>query len=180
MVVKGRHKPDEGAGLLTPAWSRLALAVLAIAGMLANVGLPVSSYADDRQGMIHSMGGQVMPFDLSKTLHVFEMTESGGIQQVVIRGPADLDQVPLIQQHLRHEAMRFAGGDYSDPTSLHGADMPGVKELAAGAARIRVDYEPLPNGAQIVFSTDDLHLITAVHRWFGAQLSDHGADATYR
>ena len=164
----------------TTAWSRWALAILWIASLLGEAGLPAPSYADDRQGMIHGMGGQVMPFDLSKTLHIFEMTESGGIQQVVIRDSADLDQVPIIQQHLRHEAMRFAGGDYSDPTSLHGAEMPGVQELAAGAARIRVDYEPLPNGAQITFSTDDLRLITAVHRWFGAQLSDHGSDATYR
>ena len=164
----------------TTAWSRWALAILWIASLLGEAGLPAPSYADDRQGMIHGMGGQVMPFDLSKTLHVFEMTESGGIQQVVIRDSADLDQVPIIQQHLRHEAMRFAGGDYSDPTSLHGPEMPGVQELAAGAARIRVAYEPLPDGAQITFSTDDLRLITAVHRWFGAQLSDHGSDATYR
>jgi hypothetical protein len=38
----------------------------------------------------------------------------------------------------------------------------------------------LPHGAQITFITSDLKLITALHRWFGAQLSDHGADATYR
>jgi len=122
----------------------------------------------------------VMPFSLAKTLHIFEMTESGGIQQVVIRDQADSDQVPMIRQHLRHEAMLFSSGDYSDPTSLHGVEMPGVKELAAGASQIRVVYEPLPNGAQIVFSTSDLHLLTALHRWFGAQLSDHGADAAYR
>lgn len=27
------------------------------------------------------------------------------------------------------------------------------------------------------FSTQDRHLLTAIHRWFGAQLSEHGADA---
>jgi hypothetical protein len=43
-----------------------------------------------------------------------------------------------------------------------------------------MEYTALPNGGQITFTTDDLHLITATHRWFGAQLSDHGADATYR
>ena len=156
------------------------LAVLVIVGLLGVVGLPSPSHADDRQGMIHGLGAQVMPFDLNKTLHIFRMTESGGIQQVVIRDPVDADQVPMIQMHLRHEAMSFRSGDYSDPTSLHGAEMPGVKELAEGAARIRIDYRALPNGAEITFSTDDLHLITALHRWFGAQLSDHGADATYQ
>ena len=140
-----------GSGIGSYAWGRWTVAALGIAGLLAGAGLPAPSYADGRQGMIHGMGQQVMPFDLGRTLHISEMTESGGIQQVVVRDPADLDQVPMIQQHLRHEAMSFSNGDYSDPTSLHGADMPGVKELAEGAARIRIEFLPLPNGAQIVF-----------------------------
>lgn len=152
-----------GSGIGSSAWGWWTLAALGIAGLLAGAGLPAPSYADGRLGMIHGMGQQVMPFDLGRTLHISEMTESGGIQQ-----------------HLRHEAMSFGNGDYSDPTSLHGADMPGAKELAEGAARIRIEFLPLPNGAQIVFSADDLRLITALHRWFGSQLSDHGADAAYR
>ena len=76
--------------------------------------------------------------------------------------------------------MRFSSGDFADPNSLHGGDMPGITELAAGAAQIKVTYTVLPDGAQITFTTRDLRLITAIHRWFGAQLSDHGSDATYR
>ncbi|OHD69245.1 MAG: hypothetical protein A2V99_08450 [Spirochaetes bacterium RBG_16_67_19] len=148
--------------------------------VLAGAFLASPAYSQDRQGMIHSMGAQVMPFSLAKTLHVFEMTESGGIQQVVIRDQADSDQIPMIRMHLQHEAMLFSSGNYSDPASLHGTQMPGVKELTEGAAEIHIEFEPLPNGAQIVFSTSDLHLLTALHRWFGAQLSDHGADAAYR
>jgi len=121
-----------------------------------------------------------MPFDLKKTLHIFDMTESGGIQEVIARDSGDREQIALIQQHLQHEAMRFSMGDFSDPASLHGADMPGIRTLALAASKIKIDYTPLPNGAQITFTTHDLHLITAIHRWFGAQLSDHGSDATYR
>jgi hypothetical protein len=121
-----------------------------------------------------------MPFNLSKTRHIFEMTESGGVQRVIAKDAGDNEQITLIQKHLQHEAIRFGAGDFSDPTSLHGADMPGIKELAAGAAKIRMEYTALPNGAQIVFRTQDLQLITAIHRWFGAQLSDHGSDAGYR
>jgi len=40
-----------------------------------------------------------------------------------------------------------------------------------------VKYAPLPERAQISFDTNDVHLVTAIHRWFGAQLSEHGADA---
>ena len=130
--------------------------------------------------MVHEMGRLVTPFELNKTLLIFQMTGKGGIQQVIIRSSDNTAQVPLIQQHLQHEAMRFGKGDFSDPSSMHGAQVPGLKELAAGAATIKIEYSALPNRAQITFETQDIHLITAIHRWFGAQLSDHGADATYR
>lgn len=96
---------------------------------------------------------------------------------MVSRDPDDSDQIALIRQHLQHEAEMFRTGNYSDPIKLHGADMPGLKELKEGAARIKVTYAALPSGAEIIFETTDLHLLTAVHRWFGAQLSEHGADA---
>lgn len=121
-----------------------------------------------------------MPFDVSKAIHVFEMTEDGGIQQVVARDPADAKQVMLIQQHLQHEAERFQKGDFSDPATLHGEDMPGLRELSAGANHLVVTYASLSNGGEIRFATQDKRLVTAVHRWFGAQLSEHGADATSR
>jgi len=118
-----------------------------------------------------------MPFDMSKTIHIFKMTESGGVQRVVAKDPGATDQIALIRQHLKHEAEKFQHGDYSDPATLHGADMPGLKDLQAGASRIKVSYAALPSGAEITFETTDLHLLTALHRWFGAQLSEHGADA---
>lgn len=134
-------------------------------------------FAQTRQEHVHQMGHSVMPFDVSKTVHIFKMTESGGVQRVIAKDANASDQIVLIQQHLRHEAEKFQRGDYGDPATLHGADMPGLKELQAGASRIKVSYSELPNGAQITFETTDLHLLTALHRWFGAQLSEHGADA---
>jgi hypothetical protein len=133
--------------------------------------------AQTKQEHVHHVGQGVMPFDLVKTTHIFRMTDSGGVERVIVKNAADKDQVPLIQQHLRHEAEAFRRGDYSDPASLHGGDMPGLKDLQAGAARIKVTYAALPTGAEIIFETTDLHLLTAIHRWFGAQLSEHGADA---
>lgn len=129
------------------------------------------------QEHVHHMGGQVMPFDLARTVHIFRMTETGGIQRVVTRDAGASDQVPAIQRHLQHEAHAFQRGDYADPAALHGAHMPGLKELQAGAAQVKVVYSPLPDGAEIRFETTDLALLTAIHRWFGAQLSEHGADA---
>ena len=134
--------------------------------------------AQTKQEHVHHIGHSVMPFDLAKTTHIFRMTESGGTQRVVVKDATAKDQVALIQQHLQHEAEAFQRGDYADPALLHGADMPGLSALQAGAAQIKVSFAALPDGAEITFETTDLHLLTAIHKWFGAQLSEHGADAT--
>ena len=130
-----------------------------------------------KQEHVHQMAPGVMPFDVSKTVHIFKMTESGGVERVIAKDPGAADQIVLIQQHLRHEAASFQRGDYSDPAMLHGAAMPGLKELQSEASRIKVSYSSLSAGAEITFETTDLHLLTALHRWFGAQLSEHGSDA---
>jgi hypothetical protein len=153
----------------------LALSCLAFAFAMGGPGV---SLAQDVQHHVHEHGHAVMPFDLAATVHVFRMTETGGIQRVETRKhPGDAQQVRLIREHLQAEAQRFRRGDFGDPASLHGRTMPGLAELTAGAARIRVAYREVPDGAEIVFSARDIHSITSIHRWFGAQLSEHGADA---
>jgi hypothetical protein len=147
----------------------ISIAVL----MLVNGGV----IAQTQQQHVHDMSHGVMPFDLAKTVHVFKMTESGGVERVVVKDKGDADQVLLIQQHLREEARRFQRGDYSDPAMLHGANMPGLKELQRGAKEVIVSYSDLADGAEIAFTTADPHLLTSIHRWFGAQLSEHGPDA---
>ncbi len=154
------------------AFSRPAIALAAL--VILGGGF---AHAQTPQEHVHEMAHGVMPFDISKTLHIFKMTESGGVERVIARDAAAADQIALIRAHLQHEADRFQRGDYSDPAMLHGATMPGLAELQAGAVRIKVSYGALPAGAEITFETTDLHLLTAVHRWFGAQLSEHGADA---
>lgn len=174
---------SKGAVLGTAVAGALVGAAIT-AGAMWRMGSPEpvqpEAVQSDRAHQVHQMGATVMPFALDETTHVFEMTESGGIQDVVAKDPADTATVRLIRQHLGHEAELFGAGDFRDPMSLHGADMPGVQQLAAGADGVRVAYEELPDGARITFETDDAALVTAVHRWFGAQLSDHAGDATYR
>lgn len=135
--------------------------------------------ADGRtpQEHIHEMGPTVMPFDLGRTTHIFRMTDSGGVQSVVVKDLQDKEQIALIRQHLRHEAQAFQNGDYADPATLHGKGMPGLSELEKYHAAIAVSYSDLPRGAALTFKTRKQHLVTAIHRWFGAQLSEHGADA---
>jgi hypothetical protein len=136
-----------------------------------------TAFGDTTQESVHHHAHDVMPFDMTKTVHIFTMTDEGGMQKVIVRDDADAAQVPLIRQHLQHEAEAFQKGDFGDPSRLHGASMPGLAELRANPSAIRVSYSALPHGAQLSFVATDLHMITAIHRWFGAQLSEHGADA---
>ena len=149
-------------------------ATLAAVLLLLNCVIAIGQTTQEH---VHQMAPGVMPFDVSKTVHIFKMTESGGVERVVAKDPGAADQIALIQQHLRHEAASFQRGDYSDPAKLHGAAMPGLNELQSGASRIKISVTMLPAGAEITFITADPHLLTALHRWFGAQLSEHGPDA---
>ena len=162
--------------LITQRWNFLALLMISF---LIFSGCQSPGHTS-RQKMVHDKGSHVMPFDLAETQHIFQMTENGGIQLVIIKNKMDKNQIESIREHLMHEAIQFQSGNFSDPTTLHGETMPGISELSKNASEINIEYSDLPEGAQIEFQTDDIHLITEIHRWFGAQLSDHGSDATYR
>ncbi|HSH03087.1 MAG TPA: aspartate carbamoyltransferase [Anaerolineae bacterium] len=130
-----------------------------------------------RQEIIATRGGDVMPFDLDKTMHIFENLPNGGLQTVHAKDDQDTTQISLIQTHLQEEAARFQQGDFSDPAHIHGDMMPGLATLQDNAADITITYTPLDNGGQILYTAEDDLLITAIHDWFNAQLSDHGQHA---
>lgn len=131
-----------------------------------------------RQAEIHERGSMVMPFELSNTTHVFQKTDDGGLQQVVVNKKNDTQNTKRIQEHLMKIAGEFSKGNFSDPRTLHGDEMPGVAVLEAKHEFLEVNYTELPNGAQIMYVSTDSEVIAAVHDWFDAQLQDHGSDAT--
>jgi hypothetical protein len=135
--------------------------------------------AQNRQEEVAVKGAKVMPFDLEQTTHVFQKLDDGGLQKVLVKDPANKKQIVLIQSHLKEESEKFRQGNFSDPAKIHGEAMPGLAELKAGAEQIEVRYSALPDGAQIRYTTKDAKLVAALHRWFDAQLSDHGHHATH-
>lgn len=139
--------------------------------------LPASPDSAERRAEVAARGATVMPFDLERTRHEFRPLAEGGVQTVVARDSADATQVHLVREHLRETAQRFRRGDFSDPAFIHGADMPGLAELRAGSDRLRIEYLSVPGGARIRYTSSDPTLVEAVHRWFQAQMSDHGAHA---
>jgi len=127
-----------------------------------------------RQEEVARRGARIMPFSLERTLHIFKKTESGGIQQVIVKDPSDISQIGLIREHLSKISKEFAQGNFSDPASIHGNDMPGLLELEkAPSDQIKIEYKEIPRGAQIEYVSASPELIHAIHKWFDAQLADH-------
>ena len=122
---------------------------------------------------IYERGSQVMPFDQNITKHTFMPNSNGGVQTVTANDSSDSEQIKLIRSHLKEEAEKFEQGDFSDPATIHGEDMPGLAELQAGADRVDVQYNELPDGANLVYSSRDSEMITTLHQWFKAQNQDH-------
>jgi len=110
------------------------------------------------QEHVHGHGGDVIPFDLVRTRHVFQMTEDGGIQQVLMRNDAaDPEQLRLIRHHLAMEAAAFQKGDFTDPARLHGVTMLKLKELRSGAKRVQITYRPLPAALNYIATDGSTH-----------------------
>ena len=146
------------------------------------IGLPAAATtqtaqdsASLRQEQVARHGASVMPFDLARTTHFFDDTTSGGIETVRAQSVDDHDQAKLIRSHLALEARRFARGDFSDPAKIHGADMPGLRTLAAALGKLHVTYKEVPGGASLTYASRDSDVVAAIHEWFAAQRSDHGA-----
>ena len=170
---------------ITMRSNRLLLAVLVtistlllvLAACSGSAPEATSSGMTERQEIVATRGVEVMPFDLERTTHVFSKREDGGLQQVIADDPDDTEQIELIRAHLAEEAARFQQGDFHDPAMIHGEDMAGLHELMMGAERITIDYSELPDGAQILYTTEDRTLVSAIHAWFDMQVADHGDHA---
>lgn len=160
---------------------KYSLLLITLIVVIASGGLGVYWYNQEqiqaRLEYIHERGTLVMPFDLNKTTHFFDKTETGGIQKIQTKDPQDKEQITLIRTHLQKEKELFDSGDFSDPSALHGESMPGLTVLEKSADKLEVEYSDLPDGAQLIFLTDDAKVIDALHMWFMAQLQDHGSDA---
>lgn len=158
-------------------WLAGGFATLTVIGTLLLYATGIFT-TQNRQEEVAARGATVMPFDLEKTVHVFEKFDDGGLQKVVVKDPSNKEQISLIQAHLKEESERFRRGDFSDPAKIHGRDMSGLAALSSGSLKVEVVYTPLPDGAEIRYTTKDPALLMAIHHWFDAQLSDHGRHAS--
>jgi len=141
---------------------------------------PIAAQVADpqRQAEVATRGADVMPFSLEATTHVFTKLAEGGTQRVIAKSSTDARQVQLVREHLRGIQAEFLKGDFSGPSYIHGNKMPGLAALkAAKPGRVAIAYKDVVGGAELTYRTADATLVAALHAWFDAQLSDHGADA---
>jgi hypothetical protein len=147
-------------------------------GLLACTALAAPAADGARQAEVAWRGADVMPFSLAATTHVFTRTDDGGTQRVVARDSADAAQVRLVRQHLRQLETQFRKRDFSGPAHIHGNDMPGLARLRmARPGEVAIAYSEVAGGAVLSYRSTNPELVAALHQWFDAQLSDHGADA---
>ena len=95
----------------------------------------------------------------------------------MISDDGDIEQIQRIRSHLKQEADQFGRGHFHDPQQIHGEDMAGVHALVQGHDRIAISYSDIEMGGEILYTTEDAEIVSAIHAWFDAQLSDHGAHA---
>ncbi|CAA9891034.1 conserved exported hypothetical protein [Candidatus Methylobacter favarea] len=153
--------------------------LLVVAGLLlfAAAALALEKPGPERFDEVRYRRQQVVPFAVDQSLQTFTKTVHGGVQHVVVKSPGNTAQIKLIQAHLQKLAEDFRKGDFSETERIHGADMPGLVQLKLAAADdIKFEYEALPDGAQIHYSTEYPQYVQALHEWFDAQISDEGND----
>jgi hypothetical protein len=173
-------RPVPPARLAPPLALAVALGMLVACG--GGRGADPAGTGDARRAEVAERGAAVMPFDLDATTHRFDARPDGLVQTVVADDPAAEgggEQVALVREHLADEAERFTRGDFGDPASIHGEDMPGLAALSAGSDRIAVAYTEVPAGARITYTTAEPDLVEALHLWAQAQVSDHGDHAEH-
>lgn len=142
--------------------------------------MPFSAIAavTQQQAEVAKRGKDIMPVSLKATTHVFFKTAYGGVQRVVVKNAADTAQVSLVRTHLQSIRQQFLKGDFEGPSHIHGANMPGLNELrAAKPGEITINYRDVDGGAELEYCTSSSAMVAALHKWFDAQVADHGADA---
>ena len=118
---------------------------------------------------------QAAPFSRDLTLQTFTKTAHGGVQHVIVKSANNSAEIKLIQAHLLKLTNEFRKGDFSTTEKAHGANMSGLAQLKmANPDEIRFDYQTLPNGAQIHYSSEYPQYVQALHEWFDAQTAAHG------
>jgi len=123
--------------------------------------------AQDRAAM-------AMGFDQEKTAHHFSLYNDGGAIAVIVRDPADTQNLDAIRNHLRHIASLFKAGDFDAPMLVHDTkDVPGIDVLAARKQTLTYRYVETATGGRVDILTTDVDSLHAIHAFLRYQIREH-------
>jgi hypothetical protein len=112
----------------------MSISLIALVNALT-IGASTSYGASPLPTSSHRVGQQIMNFDLTNSTHIFTSTAAGGKLTVVAK-TSNPTLIRDIRNHLALVSKGFKVGNYTDPTLIHGASMPGL-------ATLRKDFEKI-------------------------------------
>ena len=116
--------------------------------------------------LLTAVAAPAAPFNAHNSTQVFQMNQSGGIQQITAKDPNDKQLVAAIRSYLEAEAQRFGNRDYS-------GHFKGVRNLkAVKPGQIAITYRNVPAGAAIDYVGADAVAVDAIHKWLDAEIPD--------
>jgi hypothetical protein len=154
------------AGLLLTVWVQLACGQ-------QQGGQQAGGSADQHHAMVMQHGEMAMGFSQTETTHHFILKKEGGVIQVETKDPKDAKNRDLIRMHLAHITQAFAGGDFSDPMTVHGRIPPGVPVMQKLKADIHYRFEQAPQGGRVLIQTTNPRALDAIHEFLRFQIQDH-------
>ncbi|HSH05853.1 MAG TPA: hypothetical protein VLL52_25270 [Anaerolineae bacterium] len=110
-----------------------------------------------------------LPYDPARTTSFFQPLDNGGRQTIMVKNRDELQQLGLVQQHLINNKTTFDTGDFSHFEAIYGSDMDNLAQVKANWQSITAVYNPMPNGGQISYLTDNPDLVIAIQGWLEAQ-----------
>jgi Spy/CpxP family protein refolding chaperone len=145
---------------LGTAWSWQA----AGGDMHAQHAAPMGSMGHPHEGMGFS--------PTSVTRH-FLVTDDGGAMVLEANDPADAATRDAVRAHLSWMAKALTAGDFSGPSFLQDATLPGAAAVRQFAPQIKFLYVGTERGGKLQMSTDSSEVRAAIHQLLEAQMQAH-------
>jgi hypothetical protein len=159
--------------------SRMAWMGVVVIGVVAigHAAARDSEPQPTQQGHTHQQmleaGAVAMGFDQTRTFHHFRLLPTGGVIEVHVNDPADVENRRRIAAHLEHISHRFAAGDFVASVATHGQEPPGVATLQRRALQLRYAFEPTSVGGRVRITTTDADALAALHAFLAWQIREH-------
>ncbi|MGB7622731.1 MAG: hypothetical protein WBN92_10320, partial [Terriglobia bacterium] len=123
-------------------------------------------------GLMHR-GEKGMGFSETTTNHHFLITDDGGVIQVEVNAPQDVEGRDQIRAHLQRITKAFGAGDFSIPAFVHDRTVPGVPALERLKSEIKYEYAQTAAGGKVQIGSRNPEAITAIHDFMTFQIQEH-------